>query len=366
MMNSTILRCTNLTKKFHSTTAVSNLTFEIAQGETLAILGPSGCGKTTVLRLIAGFETPETGSIHIAGQSVSGPKIFVPPENRNVGMVFQDYALFPHLSVEKNVGYGISLTPIGNLIFNRTKYKQDVRQYRARVTRALSLVGVQHLSSRMPNELSGGEQQRVALARALVTTPDLLLMDEPFSNLDAKLRNKVREEVKEILTLSGVTVVFVTHDQEEAFYFGDKVAVLNHGRIEQIDTPEVIYRSPRTTFVARFVGVADFLKVNLVEGIPQTEAGQLNDPLPVESDKDLYILVRPHDIDLGDSEHGRGRIISRMFQGSSYLYRVLLDSGEIVHSLQSNSSTHNLDKKVDVKFKPNRRLKYYQNGSLVE
>ena len=216
--------CDCLYKSFGEARAVNGFSLEVGEGETVAIVGPSGCGKTTTLRLIAGFERPDSGTIAVGGRVLAGPGVFVPPEKRRIGVVFQDYALFPHFDVAGNVAYGLGRGAS-----------------RGRVSEVLDLVGLGEVADRSTDELSGGQQQRVALARALAPAPDLILLDEPFSNLDASLREQVRGEVRRILQAQGVTSVFVTHDQEEALSLADTVAVVNEGRVEQVGTPEEVY-----------------------------------------------------------------------------------------------------------------------------
>ena len=237
------LKCANLTKRFVDVLAVNGLNLSIPQGQILALLGPSGCGKTTVLRMIAGFTHPDAGSIEINGNQVFETGRNMPPEKRQVGMVFQEGALFPHLTVEQNIAYGLP--------------KNSERQ--ERIQEVVSLTGLDDLTRRMPHELSGGQQQRVALARALAPRPELLLLDEPFSNLDPGLRDQVRRDVMSILRSSGITAVFVTHDQEEAMYVGDSIVVMNRGMVEQQGAPEDIFHRPNSRFVAEFVGMVDFL-----------------------------------------------------------------------------------------------------------
>ena len=220
--------------------AVDGLSFAVAEREILALLGPSGCGKTTTLRIIAGLEMPDSGTITIGGQVMTGPGRAVPPEARGVGIVFQDYALFPHLDVTDNVGFGLQ------------RRGRTARQ--ARVSEVLDLVGLAEFGARYPHELSGGQQQRVALARALAPAPALMLLDEPFSDLDADLRAHMREEVERILRTAGTTVIFVTHDQEEAFTLADRVGVLNAGRMEQLASPREIYHRPATRVRRRIRG----------------------------------------------------------------------------------------------------------------
>ena len=234
-----------VTKRFGTVTAVDAIDIQVRPGEFLSLLGPSGCGKTTTLRMLAGFEEPDEGQIRISGIAVQG----VPPHKRDVNTVFQNYALFPHMSVSENVAYGL-----------RQK-KVDKAEIGRRVGEALEMVKMGKLANRKPREMSGGQQQRVALARALVYSPSVLLLDEPFSNLDAKLRERARAWVKELQGTLGLTTIFVTHDQDEALSMSDRVAVMSAGQVQQIGTPEEIYRHPANRFVAEFVG-----RVNLIEG----------------------------------------------------------------------------------------------------
>ncbi|MQF64554.1 ABC transporter ATP-binding protein [SAR202 cluster bacterium AC-409-J13_OGT_754m] len=335
MINNPILRCLNLNKTFKDSYAVTDITFEISEGEILAILGPSGCGKTTTLRLIAGFETPELGSIEIAGKLMSGPGTFIAPEKRNVGMVFQDYALFPHLSVIDNVGYGL----------------KNTGQEEARLRMVLTMAGLVRLQNRMPNELSGGEQQRVALARALVRSPNILLLDEPFSNLDIKLRQQVRVEVKDILKNNGVSSLFVTHDQREAFEMGDRIIILNEGHIEQVGTAEDIYEHPNTTFVAQFVGIADFLPIYTTANTTQCALGSLYIKQNLTNMANVTLMIRPTDTSICPSDQGSGTIISRIYQGAFTLYRILLNTGDFVHSLVPSKQKLQIGTKVNLRLK---------------
>ena len=243
--------------------SVRELSLRIGEGESMALLGPSGCGKTTLLRLIAGLERPVSGAIRLGDQTVASstqrnPK-WVPPESRRVGMVFQDWALFPHLDVGRNVGYGLPRS-------ERTP---------ERIRSALDLVGLAGFEARLPSTLSGGQQQRVALARALAPRPGVLLLDEPFSNLDTSLRTEVRGEVRRLLIELGITAVFVTHDQDEAFVLGDRVGVICDGRLAQVDTPDGLYRRPVDRFVADFVGTASWLRCDASDGLAYTPLGRL-------------------------------------------------------------------------------------------
>jgi iron(III) transport system ATP-binding protein len=305
--------------------AVDDLTFSLEAGHILALLGPSGCGKTTTLRLIAGFEVPDAGEIAIGGRLVArAGDGGVPPEERGVGVVFQDYALFPHLTVEANVAFGVARLPRA--------------ERRARVARMLELVGLSDLGARYPHELSGGQQQRVATARALAPAPTLLLLDEPFSNLDADLRAQMRDEVQKILRTTGTTAVFVTHDQEEAFTIADVVGVLNHGRLEQLGSPHTIYHHPATPFVAEFVGAADFLPgVVTAQGIV-TEIGVFANVEGRELGAKLRVMIRPDDVGFVPDPAGQAMLLRRYFRGSENLYCLGLSSGYRVHSSQPSSA----------------------------
>jgi iron(III) transport system ATP-binding protein len=305
--------------------AVDGLTFSLQAGRILALLGPSGCGKTTTLRLIAGFEAPDAGHIAIGGRVVArAGAASVPPEQRGVGVVFQDYALFPHLTVEANVAFGLTRLPRA--------------ERRARVARMLELVGLGEFGGRYPHELSGGQQQRVAAARALAPEPALLLLDEPFSNLDADLRTQMRDEVQKILRTTGTTAIFVTHDQEEAFTIADEVGVLNEGRLEQLGPPETIYHNPATPFVAEFVGAADFLPgVVTPQGIV-TEIGVFENDERREPGVKVRVMIRPDDVTFVPDAAGEAVLLQRYFRGSENLYCLGLPSGHRVHSSQPSSA----------------------------
>jgi len=266
-----IVICSGLRRSYGPVTAIDELDLEVRRGELLAVLGPSGCGKTTLLRLLAGFERPDAGTITIEGATVAGSGTFVPPERRRVGIVVQDHALFPHLTVAANVAYGLETWRSRDTSARTGRSGGDrnghVRSSRAdgerrrdgRVAEVLALVGLDALGQRYPAELSGGQQQRVAIARALAPAPGVVLLDEPFANLDAALRARIRFEVRAILKAAGATVVLVTHDQEEALSLADRVAVVDRGRIVQVGSPDDVYRRPATAFVARFVGDADLV-----------------------------------------------------------------------------------------------------------
>ena len=318
------LRVRGLEKRYGDTPVLRDLDLDAERGEFLALLGPSGCGKTTALRLIAGFERPESGTVEIGGETVcaadSAGSRWIPPEGRRGGMVFQDYALFPHLSVARNVAFGLS----------RNGSDRD-----ARVAAALATVGLAGLGDRTPGQLSGGQQQRVALARALAPGPEVILLDEPFSNLDTDLRASVREEVRQILREAGATAVLVTHDQEEALSIADRVAVMLDGRIVQVGPPEALYHRPATRTIADFIGDVQFLP-GLASG--RRAATALGDiPLHATHEGPVDVMLRPEMLRLTPAgegaEHGvAATIVSRAFFGHDQLLTLRLDSG---HTLKA-------------------------------
>ncbi|MBZ0316655.1 MAG: ABC transporter ATP-binding protein [Anaerolineae bacterium] len=300
MINSPIpaLVCERVTKTFGKTAAVRDLTFTLDPGQFFALLGPSGCGKTTSLRLMAGLETPTSGKIEISGQVVASENTWLPPNRRRVGLVFQDYALFPHLDVWHNVAYGLNGT------------RQSKKQ---RVEEVLALVGLSGMEKRMPHQLSGGQQQRVALARALAPAPAIMLLDEPFSNLDAALRAQVREDVRQILKSAGISTVLVTHDQEEALSLADMVGVMFDGGLVQVAPPPVLYQSPATAAVARFVGDANLLAGEADGDTVQCALGRL--PLQNAMRGRVEVMIRPEAVNLTPTESGHAEILSTTYFG---------------------------------------------------
>ena len=303
------LRCTNLSRRFAGVTAVNQASLEVEAGTLLALLGPSGCGKTTLLRLIAGLDRPHTGAIEVDGRTVEAAKVHVPPERREVGLVFQEYALFPHLCVADNVAFGL---PRGH---DRVDRVQDM----------LAQVGLDGLGERMPHELSGGQQQRVALARALAPGPRLIMLDEPFSNLDPALREDVRREVRRVLRAANATAIIVTHDQEEALSLADEVAVMMDGRILQQAPPAELYRRPASRRVAEFVG-----DINVIEGraIGRAVVCDLGTISVVD---DLYgpadVLIRPEALQLTEDLGGQAVAVGRSFFGHDQMINLRFDSG---------------------------------------
>ncbi len=292
------------------TRAVAGADLAIGRGRVLALLGPSGCGKTTLLRVVAGFERPDAGTVEIAGSVVAGPGVWLAPERRRVGMVFQDYALFPHLTVAENVGFGLP--------------RRERRS--SRVGDVLELVGLAEFARRSPHQLSGGQQQRVALARALAPKPDLVLLDEPFSNLDAALRSQVRTDVQRILRAAGATAIIVTHDQEEALSVADEVAVMRDGRIAAQAAPEVLYHAPDDRQVASFVGEAEWLQGRSDGSVVATELGELRLARAAAAGE-VDVLVRPEDLVLCPDEDGDATVVGRQFYGHDQVLFLRLGSG---------------------------------------
>ncbi len=300
-----------VTKAFGSTRAVAGVDLELSDGELVSVLGPSGCGKTTLLRMIAGFETPDAGTIVVGSQTVAGPGQWVPPERRRIGMVFQDYALFPHLSVRDNVAFGLV---------------RRERAERERLTAStLELVGLQHKQERYAHELSGGERQRVALARALAPGPALVLLDEPFSSLDATLRADLRREVALILREAGATALLVTHDQEEALTLGDRLAVMRDGRLVQAGAPTEVYARPADRWTAQFVGEVNVL-AGMADGLSvSTEVGGLTLAAPAAGM--VQVALRPEQLRLETGRNPNAEVVDRDFRGHDVLYRLRHQAG---------------------------------------
>ena len=321
---------------FGDVQAVCDLTVSIEEGEFFSLLGPSGCGKTTTLRLIAGLERPNGGQITIGQETVASSSVWVGPERRGINIVFQDYTLFPHMNIYQNIAFGLKG-------FTREEIKKKVDEM-------LTVVGLNNLENRYPHELSGGQCQRVALARALAPSPKVILLDEPFSNLDAELREELRNETKRILKERGTTTILVSHDQEEAFSLSDRVGVLNNGKLEQIGSPSEIYHRPCSRFVADFVGKADFIEgvvdggaVVSTIGVFQTSEVRQSSGCKVE------IMIRPDDVDFLVNSRGNATIIEARFLGASILYKLRLADGIIIHSLKPSTSAIPTGSKVKIK-----------------
>jgi iron(III) transport system ATP-binding protein len=320
------LRVLNATKRFGSVAAVNDVSFEIEPGQVVTLLGPSGCGKTTTLRMIAGLEQGDAGEIYLGDRLLSAPErdLFVPPEQRSMGMVFQNYAVWPHMTVAENVGFPLKMEGV----------KPAVRRERVEVT--LKLVGLDGFADRPSPMLSGGQQQRVALARALVSEPEVLLLDEPLSNLDARLREELRFELKELQQRVGITTLFVTHDQKEAMVLSDRIIVMNHGHIEQDGEPLDVYLRPRTRFSLEFLGQCNYLPAHVAEmhggfariAVPSAGSAELtvHADEPWASGTSGRLSVRSEDITLNAHVNGeaqwRGEVLSAAFMGSEFEYIV--------------------------------------------
>ena len=347
-----ILQLDNLSKKFASEQAVSEFDLTIDEGEIMTLLGPSGCGKTTTLRTIAGLERPTTGRIRLDGSTVSGPDTFVPPEKRDIGIVFQDYALFPHMTAAENIAFGID------------HWESSRRQQR--IDMLLELVGLPEQKESYPEELSGGQKQRIALARALAPEPEVLLLDEPFSNLDRDLRVTMREEVRQILKQTGVTAIFVTHDQEEALSISDRIAVVHNGTIEQVGCPEEVFQHPNSRFVAEFLGDAGFLSGTVEKGTVETPiadipVSQIRGLSDAYSQTDVDVLVRPDDvIALPATEASMdGRVTYRKYLGSMIQYRVELLDGTTIECMHNHSNSVSLGDPVTIELTADHPLSWF-------
>ncbi|WP_435178417.1 ABC transporter ATP-binding protein [Halorussus sp. AFM4] len=348
----TVLELDGVVREYAAETAVDSLSLSVRSGELLTLLGPSGCGKTTTLRMMAGLERPDAGEVRLGGEVVSGEDRHVAPEHRDVGLVFQDFALFPHLTVAENVAFGLA--------------DVDDEETDRRVSELLDLVDLAGHRDATPDELSGGQQQRVALARSLAPEPDILLLDEPFSNLDVRLRVEMREEVRRILKEAGVTAVSVTHDQEEALSISDRVAVMNDGRVEQIGRPERVFEHPESRFVASFLGQAGFLSAWHEEGSVVTPIGtfapQRLDGLTDDyAGTDLDVLVRPDDLraTVVDESEADGYIRQRQYTGPSFVYRVELDNGDVVHCQHNHAEELDVGEPVRVELDADHTLAWY-------
>lgn len=306
------LRITDLQCRYQGKTVFDGLSMSVADNEILCLLGPSGCGKTTALKAIAGLMPTSGGEIHINDKTVNGKGIFVAPENRHLGMIFQDYALFPHMSVANNVGFALSHLS-----------KPVIAE---KVAEMLALVKLEHLAERYPHQLSGGQQQRVSIARALAYSPQLLLLDEPFSNIDTQVRLQLIEEIRDILKQRQMSAVFVTHSKEEGFAFADKMAVMNQGKIAQLDTPERLFNRPKTRFVAEFLGKGIYLPAEVAKDNTvscQFGTVQSTAQMVMKAGELGELFVRPQYFQLHNSGGDNGQIKHKTFVGSGFNYQVL-------------------------------------------
>ncbi|NJK41770.1 MAG: ABC transporter ATP-binding protein [Acaryochloridaceae cyanobacterium SU_2_1] len=329
MVDPAILQLNDLSKSFspHGPAAVNQMSLTLNKGEILALLGPSGCGKTTLLRLIAGFERSQTGQLWLEGQLIADAQICLPPEQRSIGMVFQDFALFPHLTVAENVQFGL-----------KSRQKHPCDQRRQRQAEVLDLVGLLGMENRYPHELSGGQQQRVALARALAPQPQLVLLDEPLSNLDVQVRLRLRQELREILKAAKISALFVTHDQEEALAICDQVAVMRQGCLEQMGTPEAIYQTPNSPFVAEFVTQANFVLAHRQGPYWQTEVGEFKvspDHFDLPEQSEGLLMIRQEDLILEPHADALVKVRDRQFLGREYRYCLQTNSGKQLYARSS-------------------------------
>ena len=345
-------------QRYGRQTIVSGVDFRLEQGSIACLLGPSGCGKTTLLRCIAGFEEVSGGEIRIHDEVMSRPGYRVPPEKRQVGMVFQDYALFPHLTVEQNVGFGLGSLP------SAAKAQ--------RVGELLETVGLGGQGPKFPHELSGGQQQRVALARALAPKPELVLLDEPFSNLDVDLRERLSAEVREILKSEGMTAVLVTHDQHEAFAMADEIGVMYEGRIQQWDSPYNLYHRPANRFVADFVGKGVLVRGAVLDAHHvRIELGVLSSGVPMECSQGcascgkgcgVEVLLRPDDVIHDDTSPTRAEVIHKAFRGADILYTLRLASGAEVLSLVPSHHNHAIGERIGVRLEADHVIAFRDPG----
>lgn len=336
MFEKPLLQVEKVCKSYGDVPVSQSVDFSLNKGEIGCLLGPSGCGKTTLLRIIAGFEKIEKGEVFIHGNLVSGIDIDVPPDKRSIGMVFQDYALFPHMTVTENVGFGV--------------YGLSQREKKDRVGEILSLVGLEDAGKKYPYEISGGQQQRIALARALAPRPDLLLLDEPFSNLDAVLRDRLTVEVRDILKELGTTALLVTHNQHEAFSVADKIGVLFNGRMQQWDDAYNIYHNPQNIEVATFVGDGSLISGKVESnGIISCGLGSLSGAESVyEIGEKVELLIRPEDVVHVDGAQTRARILHKSFRGPNILYKLELPNGERCQALVSSHHNHRIDELIGI------------------
>lgn len=335
----TLLALENISVAYSDQTVVSEISFSLEEGQISCLLGPSGCGKTTLLRTIAGFETPRSGTVRIKNTIVSQAGHVIAPENRHIGMVFQDFALFPHLNIEDNIMFGLAK-------------KLSEKERLSRCNELLELVGLSGKNNAYPHQLSGGQQQRIALARALAPKPDILLLDEPFSSLDVELREQLAREVRDILKQQNITAIMVTHDQNEAFTMADTIGLIHRGKLVQWDTPYDLYHKPATRFVADFIGQGVFLPGEyLGDKKISTELGIITGNVPIECKVgcQLDLLIRPDDIIHDDNSTIQLEISERLFRGAEFLYTLKLDSGRHILCIASSHHDHALHEKIGIK-----------------
>ncbi|MBB3047417.1 iron(III) transport system ATP-binding protein [Litorivivens lipolytica] len=349
-----MLQVKNIQCQYDGEPVIDDISFHVNEGDICTLLGPSGCGKTTALRAIAGFQPIDQGEILLGETTLSKPGFSLDPELREVGMVFQDYALFPHLTVKQNICFGFRKT-------SRTEQNRIVSQL-------LELVRLNGVEDRYPHELSGGQQQRVALARALAPAPKLLLLDEPFSNLDAELRKSLSLEVRDILKDYGISAILVTHDQEEAFAFSDQIGLLYHGALQQWDTPFNLYHEPANRLVAEFIGRGSFVPGTVTDHHSiQTELGDLlgNRAYPWPENSRVDVLLRPDDIVLSDFEGVEATVEKKVFNGGATLYTLALPTGSKVEALLPSHRDFPLGETIAIEADVEHLIAFHRDEELV-
>lgn len=353
------LQLSNIKLAYGRQNVVRGLSMRLNQGSIGCLLGPSGCGKTTVLRCIAGFEPVRAGAIELDGKIVSSTEEHLPPEQRRIGMVFQDYALFPHLTVADNISFGLR--------------KQTPADRYRRTAELLEIIGLADSGEKFPHELSGGQQQRVALARAMAPRPSLLLMDEPFSNLDVELRERLSHEVREILKSTGITAILVTHDQNEAFAVADEIGIMHEGHIQQWDTPYNLYHRPANRFVADFIGQGVLLSGYVLDvDKVRTDLGVLNSAIPTECTINAHcescvvdVLLRPDDVVHDDNSPLQARVLKKAFRGADILYTLELDTGARVLSLVPSHHNHAIGEMIGIRLDAEHVITFHKNSELA-
>jgi iron(III) transport system ATP-binding protein len=346
---------TDVSHAYESTPVLESVNFHVEPGAIACLLGASGCGKTTVLRCIAGFEPVLSGAVALDSEVVSAPGISVPPEQRRIGVVFQDYALFPHLTVAGNIAFGLR--------------HASTAESASRVTELLEMVGLGAMGNKYTHELSGGQQQRVALARALAPRPRLLLLDEPFSNLDVEMRERLSVEVRDILKREQTTAVLVTHDQNEAFNIADMIGIMRNGRIEQWDTPYQLYHEPRTRYAAEFIGQGLFLPGNVLDnGRIQLEVGEFMPDVKPEwpAGTAVDVLLRPDDVLHDDASAMQATVLHKAFRGAEFLYTLQLPHGGQVYSLVPSHHNHAIGEKIGIRLELDHLVAYPRDQAMAQ
>jgi iron(III) transport system ATP-binding protein len=353
----TLLELSDIRHAYGQQRVVNDLSLTLGKGAIGCLLGPSGCGKTTVLRCIAGFEPVSAGKILLNGAVISSSSVMIPPERRHIGMVFQDYALFPHLSVVDNIGFGL--------------HSMQKGERSARTAEMLQIVGLADAAKKYPHQLSGGQQQRVALARALAPRPELLLLDEPFSNLDVTLRGRLSLEVRDILKSQNATAILVTHDQDEAFAIADEIGVMHHGEIQQWDTAYNLYHKPANRFVANFIGEGVFLPGKMLDRQQvEIELGTLAGDIPHRCTPDCQlcqegnvvdVLIRPDDIVHDDASPVQAKVMKKAFRGADILYTLQLPGGSTALSLVPSHHNHAIGEKIGIRLEAEHVVAFNQS-----